>query len=128
MPDTVLGTKVTKQGKLGPCFYGIEILWEQAISREMSDILTMCREGKETNHVAEGNRITGLGNERWLFRGGDVAVEVCTVRRSQPKALWRQSILRKGAASAGALGRTSQVYRGQCGRLEPCGVGRAGRR
>lgn len=89
MPDTVLGTEDTKQGKLGPCFHGIDILWEQAISREMSDILTMCREAKETNHVAEGDRVTGLGDERWLFRGGDVAVEVWTVRRSQSKTLWR---------------------------------------
>lgn len=45
----------------------------------MSDILTMCRDERETNHVAEGNRITGLGNERWLFQGGEVTVEVWTV-------------------------------------------------
>lgn len=79
MPGPVLGTEGTKQGRLGPCFHGIDILWEQAISREMSDILTMCRDERETNHVAEGNRVTGLGNERWLFQGGEVTVEVWTV-------------------------------------------------
>lgn len=89
MPDTVLGTEDTKPGKLGPGFHGIDILWEQAISREMSDILTTCREEKESNHVAEGHRITGFGNERWLFQGGDVTVEVWTVRRSQSQTLWR---------------------------------------
>lgn len=62
MPDTVLSSEDTKQDKQGPCFRGIDILWEQAISRETSDIFMMCHEENETNHMAEGNWVTELGN------------------------------------------------------------------